>query len=286
MKDTFKRNNSSNKLSKKYAVTIGVLLGGILLSVIFFYPSYQRLFKFVSSSVSQFATVLSSVLALETNDYRKTNAEQELIVSDLLTKAAQMKADDMAAKSYFSHTGPLGEKPWVWFERVGYKYSYAGENLAVDYTESSDVTQGWINSAKHKANLLNKNFTELGIGIAEGTYNGHPTTYVVQFFAKPAVVQVKQVATVNTAVIVKEDIKIEEKPVFVATTTLASVSPEVAVTTHSDLPDGVVLGEEVKNTAETENNNSKTFVIVLVGVVIAFMIIFKVVMSRKEKKLV
>src|SRR5512141_2060134 len=51
----------------------------------------------------------------------------------LLDKSAQMKADDMAERHYWAHEGPNGELPWGFFDKVGYEYSFAGENLARDY---------------------------------------------------------------------------------------------------------------------------------------------------------
>ena len=176
------------KLFKKNSKNIwaGISVLAILFFISsFFIPTSRDFIKNVASKVSSLADVLSSVLVVETNEYRSINNEAVLVESSLLTNAAQMKANDMALKGYFSHIGPSGEKPWFWFEKIGYKYSYAGENLAVDFTESEDVTEGWINSAKHKANLLNTNFTEIGIGVAKGMFEGHETTFVVQFFGKP-----------------------------------------------------------------------------------------------------
>ena len=193
--------------------------------------SNSKISQFISLKGLQFANVVSGVLVLNTNDYRSKNNENTLVQSSLLTEAAQMKADDMAKKSYFSHIGPGGEKPWVWFEKVGYKYEYAGENLAVDFTESNDVSLAWINSAKHKANLLNTNFTEIGVGIADGVYQGKNTTFVVQFFGKPFVGN--------------KNVPKEKKvlPTVVKTMQLvATSSPTTAVVTRNDLPSGVVLG--------------------------------------------
>ena len=92
----------------------------------------------------------------------------------------------MAAKGYFAHTSPDGHDPWYWFTREGYAYTYAGENLAVDFTDSAIVEEAWMNSPEHRANLLNGNYTEVGIAIAEGTFEGHPTTFVAEEFGTPA----------------------------------------------------------------------------------------------------
>ena len=278
MKDFFKKIISKNN---KWAVASIATV--FIIVAILFMPFSQGFLKYISAKISQFATVLSSTLVLGTNNFREVNNENDLVESVLLTNAAQMKADDMASKGYFSHVAPNGDMPWVWFKKVGYTYSYAGENLAVDYTESEDVTTGWINSAKHKANLLNVNFTEIGIGVATGTYQGHQTTFVVQFFGKPYVAQApKTVAVVNKAVAtVKEAEVVVLKPEATTTNTmLASSSPTTAVVTTADLPDGEVLGTE---TSQNSGNQTTMFAIIGAGLLVIIILIIKIVTLRRER---
>jgi hypothetical protein len=92
----------------------------------------------------------------------------------------------MAKNSYFAHVSPSGLNSWYWFKQAGYSFSYAGENLAVDFTDSDAVNQAWLDSPTHRANILNGHYTEIGIATAEGTFEGHPTTFVVQMFGRPA----------------------------------------------------------------------------------------------------
>lgn len=208
---------------------IGLVVVVTFLQSGFFLQS--RVYQYLSEAGSQFASIISGVLASNTNEYRVSNNEALLVVSEKLNRAAQMKADDMAKRGYFSHVGPTGEKPWYWFEKVGYKYEYAGENLAINFTESNDVSQAWINSAKHNANLLNRNFSEIGIGIADGFYQGKLTTFVVQFFGKP---------------FVESDVEYTEKVIPTTKTIVLdkSSSSTIPVVTRDDLPSGVVLGTE------------------------------------------
>ncbi len=95
-----------------------------------------------------------------------------------------MKAKDMAENQYFAHTSPTGATPWQWFSKAGYRYSYAGENLAINFTESVDVENAWIASPTHLANLISDKFDETGIATYQGTYQGQPTTFVVQLFGR------------------------------------------------------------------------------------------------------
>jgi uncharacterized protein YkwD len=132
------------------------------------------------------AAIAASTLIEFTNADRRENQLGNLRVSAALQEAAQLKADDMAAKGYFAHESPDGHSPWYWFQTAGYDFSYAGENLAVDFSESDDVEKAWMSSLQHRANILSGNFTEIGIATAEGMYEGRQATFVVQEFGAPA----------------------------------------------------------------------------------------------------
>lgn len=132
------------------------------------------------------AAVIESALVDLTNIDRASNELQSLKVSPVLERAAQLKADDMAAKSYFAHESPEGYSPWHWFKEAGYSFVYAGENLAVRFSDSADVERAWINSPSHRANILNSHFTEIGIATARGVFEGKETVFVVQMFGSPS----------------------------------------------------------------------------------------------------
>jgi hypothetical protein len=134
------------------------------------------------------ASVLPGVLTNLTNAQRAENNAPPLTESALLAQAAEMKAKDMAERGYFAHTSPDGKTPWYWLQQVGYKYTYAGENLAVNFFESDDVARAWMNSPTHRANIVKENYTEIGIGVAKGVYEGRNTVFVAQFFGTPVAV--------------------------------------------------------------------------------------------------
>ena len=157
----------------------------IAIFVIFLF-GLQLLYSRVVVPSNFFAAILPSVIVELTNSDRAMGSASPLAVSPILVTAAQKKADDMAAKGYFAHTSPEGITPWFWFGEVGYRFSYAGENLAVHFTESQDVETAWLNSPGHRANILNTNFTEIGVAAAEGTYQGVATTFIVEMFGRPA----------------------------------------------------------------------------------------------------
>ncbi len=132
------------------------------------------------------AVVPGEVIAL-TNDERAKAGDSALTENAKLDAAAQAKANDMAAKGYFSHVGPDGKEPWGWISEAGYVYRYAGENLAVRFDNSSDVVNAWMASPTHKANIVKAQYTEIGLAVAEGSYQGSPATFIVQYFGTPQV---------------------------------------------------------------------------------------------------
>jgi uncharacterized protein YkwD len=140
----------------------------------------------IRSGSLQLGAVVSSTLVELTNADRAGNGLGDLAVNPVLQKAAQMKADDMAAKGYFAHNSPEGITPWHWFKEAGYGFSFAGENLAVYFSDSAELERAWMNSPLHRANILNSYFTEIGIATAKGAYQGRETVYVVQEFGRPS----------------------------------------------------------------------------------------------------
>lgn len=132
-----------------------------------------------------FSTILPGVLVSLANNDRLQNNTAALKINPLLEEAAALKAQDMAAKGYFDHTSPEGVTPWFWLEKVGYRFSGAGENLAINFSDSAQIENAWMNSPTHRANVLDKRFSEIGIATAKGMYQGRETVFVVQFFGWP-----------------------------------------------------------------------------------------------------
>lgn len=120
-----------------------------------------------------------------TNTARTANNLQPLSLSHLLDTSAQLKANDMAQKGYWSHVSPDGTQPWYWFDKAGYHYDAAGENLAYGFSDGAEVSAAWMNSPAHKANVLG-DYTEVGFGIASSAnFQGGQNTIVVAHYAKP-----------------------------------------------------------------------------------------------------
>ncbi|HSW99583.1 MAG TPA: CAP domain-containing protein [Patescibacteria group bacterium] len=120
-----------------------------------------------------------------TNQQRAGNALGALALNSELNQAAQTKANDMAARGYWSHNTPDGATPWTFITGAGYNYQTAGENLAYGFDTSSDTITGWMNSPEHRANILNGTYKEIGFGIANAAdyQSTGPETIVVAMYA-------------------------------------------------------------------------------------------------------
>jgi len=142
-------------------------------------------FLFFGPQTGLLALIFPDVLVDYTNQERAEYNTAPLSTNEKLEQAAILKAQDMAKKGYFAHTSPEGLSPWYWFVQAGYNFTYAGENLAVNFSDSQDVIDAWMNSPGHRENILNGKFTEIGIATAQGTYKGMDAVFVVQMFGKP-----------------------------------------------------------------------------------------------------
>ena len=114
------------------------------------------------------------------NADRAASGLPALKVNSKLVVLARDYAQDMINRDYFSHYNPEGQSPFDRMNKYGIRYSYAGENLAINRSVEA-AEKAFMNSAGHRANILNPNYTEIGIGVK---YEGN-TVYVVQEFIKP-----------------------------------------------------------------------------------------------------
>lgn len=133
------------------------------------------------TSETQITNEIRQVLEL-VNQERAKNGVGKLTLSNELTHVATLKAQDMRDKNYFSHNSPTYGTPFEMLQKFGVKYTYAGENIAGGQQSPQAVMNDWLNSSGHRANILNKNYTELGVGYVKGGQYG---TYWVQLFRKP-----------------------------------------------------------------------------------------------------
>ncbi len=105
------------------------------------------------------------------NEIRDQNGLKELTYDWELSRVARYKSQDMKDNRYFSHTSPVYGSPFEMIRNFGISYRSAGENIAKGYATPQAVVNAWMNSAGHRANILNTSFTRIGVGyVASGNY--------------------------------------------------------------------------------------------------------------------
>jgi len=144
-------------------------------------------------SASQLAALISdppvfsgSEIVAATNIYRASVGASSLKESSVLNTAAAQKLEDMIRSQYFAHYSPGGVSPWHWFQANNYRYTYAGENLAIGYPDAATTVDAWVKSSTHRNNLINKQYREIGVAVARAQIQGDQGILVVQMFGAPA----------------------------------------------------------------------------------------------------
>lgn len=112
------------------------------------------------------------------NEIRKKNGLKELTLNKELSRIAQHKAIDMVENNYFDHNSKIYGSPFEMIRSYGMTFSTAAENIAGNQSVES-AFYAWMNSQGHAANILNKNFTDTGIGICVSPKYG---LIIVQMF--------------------------------------------------------------------------------------------------------
>ncbi|MDK2919704.1 MAG: hypothetical protein PWQ37_2437 [Candidatus Petromonas sp.] len=135
-----------------------------------------------------YVPLFNTIKAIEKEVIRLTNLERQkyglkpLKHNWELSRVARYKSEDMKNRGYFSHTSPTYGSPFEMMRNFGIKYQTAGENLAKGQNSPQEVVRAWMGSSGHRANILNRSFTEIGVGYAED-YRGQK--YWTQMFIKP-----------------------------------------------------------------------------------------------------
>lgn len=102
-----------------------------------------------------------------------------------LSAAAQAHADDMLARSYYAHRSPDGTVPYDRVRVRGYIPDLVAENIAAGHFNVETVVEAWLHSVDHRRNIVDRRFTQLGVGIAVGNYEHRYKVMWVQDFARP-----------------------------------------------------------------------------------------------------
>ncbi|MGR6896941.1 CAP domain-containing protein [Rummeliibacillus sp. TYF-LIM-RU47] len=128
-----------------------------------------------ATSASQFE---KQVITL-TNAERAKEGLPALQADTKLMGSAKAKSKDMADKNYFDHTSPTYGSPFDQMKSLGITYKSAGENIAKGQKTPEEVVKAWMNSEGHRANIMNKNYTHIGVG-----YDAKGNVWTQQFIQK------------------------------------------------------------------------------------------------------
>ncbi|HZW83487.1 MAG TPA: SafA/ExsA family spore coat assembly protein [Candidatus Deferrimicrobium sp.] len=165
------------KISSKFKVSLSAILQANpgIRNPAYIYPGLKLNIPSAVTGVS-FA---QQVIAL-TNQERAKNGLGNLIANAELSKVANLKAQDMRDKNYFSHQSPTYGSPFEMMRKFGITYSrIAEENIASGQSTPQEVVNSWMNSPQHRQNILNAQIKQIGVGYAAGGSLRH---YWVQMF--------------------------------------------------------------------------------------------------------
>ncbi|MGM8363881.1 CAP domain-containing protein [Virgibacillus sp. W0181] len=99
-----------------------------------------------------------------TNNERTQQGLAPLKIDAELSRVAREKSRDMSVNGYFAHNSPTYGSPFDMMKSYGISYRTAGENIAKGQRTPQEVVNGWMNSSGHRANILNGDFTHIGVG--------------------------------------------------------------------------------------------------------------------------
>jgi len=127
-----------------------------------------------------------NVIAL-TNQNRYENGKLlPLTENSKLSFSAEKKLQDMFMKQYFEHISPSGVGVGDLADQVSYEYIVIGENLAMgNFKDDKALVDAWMASPGHRANILNPKYTEIGVAVGEGKFEGKDVWMAVQHFGLP-----------------------------------------------------------------------------------------------------
>jgi uncharacterized YkwD family protein/spore coat assembly protein SafA len=175
------------KISLKYQLTLRELisLNPQIENPDLIYPNEKITIPGTSTTTDTPNTTISNIENRVVQLVNQERAKQNLPAlkaNQELSKVARLKSQDMLVKNYFSHTSPTYGSPFKMMETFGIKYSAAGENIAMGQRSPEEVMNSWMNSPGHRANILSRAFTEIGVGYAK---NSAGKNYWTQMFIKP-----------------------------------------------------------------------------------------------------
>lgn len=232
-----------------------------------------------------------------TNEKRSQSGLGGVSYNSQLAAAAKAKAADMFASNYWAHNSPQGKTPWSFISSAGYRYVYAGENLARDFNDAGAVVNAWMNSPSHKGNLLDKNFKEIGVAVESGRLDGREGVLVVQMFGSavsqakaPPLAQASPSPTSTSQPVVAQVTgKVEPKPAVTPAPSVEptptpeiSPSPSAEPAIVAEAPDVLVDQTPARVLASRQFSIAKMASLIFVGFIFSLFVLEVLVVSRRS----
>ena len=204
-----------------------------------------------------------------TNKYRKENGNLEpLKENSKLDISAENKLRDMFDNQYFEHMSPSGQSVSDLTNQVGYDYILIGENLALgNFKDDLALVDAWMASPGHRANILNRHYTEIGVAVGKGVFEGKNVWISVQHFGTPrsvcppvdqvlyGVIDINQTKlnTMEGDLVIRRD-KIDKNVIFEGSTYTEQINQ---YNSQIDIYNQLII--DTKQKIETYNNQVQNF---------------------------
>lgn len=143
------------------------------------------------TAVSGSKGLLSGDIIASVNAERTARGLPAYKENNVLSRAAELKVKSLVQLKALQHTQSQAGALWWPLVNAGYEYVAVGENLAQGIEDTNELVVDWMNSPTHRANIVNPIYTEIGVSVMTGTYDGYSVSYVVLYAATPKPASVK-----------------------------------------------------------------------------------------------
>jgi uncharacterized protein YkwD len=167
-------------------VGIGVAdLNGVPFYVFLFAWPRSEYFARQTAGLADLQAAREAMLAI-VNAARLVEGRPPLVLDARLNAAAQAHAEDMLARTYYSHQSPDGSLPRQRTRAAGVTARLVAENIAAGQTSVENVMEAWLHSVDHRRNILDPRLTHLGVGLAVGSeLHRYKVMWVQDFTSEP-----------------------------------------------------------------------------------------------------
>ncbi|MGX9757421.1 CAP domain-containing protein [Clostridioides difficile] len=118
------------------------------------------------STTGNFSAYQKEVVDLVNVERSKAGLNPLTLDADV-SNVATKKSQDMIDNNYFAHNSPTYGSPFDMLKKFGISYKTAGENIAMGQKTPKEVVNAWMNSEGHRKNILNPNYSKIGVGVAQ-----------------------------------------------------------------------------------------------------------------------